>query len=196
MTPNMAQGSFRNMSEPLTSDLLRPYLVEDLMTRHVYTARPGESLMSAAQTMRSHHISGLPVVNPPDRVVGVLSEKDIVGTLDRQVGIGHARGILDILLASYGPKRKDILERSVGALLNGVVRDAMSHPAVTVEFDASLGEAWRLLGQYSVNRLPVVRNEVLAGIITRQDVLEILRKETPAAPARRRGRSRGKSASA
>ena len=185
------------MSEPLTSDLLRPYRVEDLMTTHVYTARPGESLLSAAQTMRSHHISGLPVVDPPPgRVVGVLSEKDIVGALDRQVGIGHARGILDILLASYGPKRKDILELSVGALLNGVVRDAMSHPAATVDADASLGEAWRLLGQYSVNRLPVVRNEDLVGIITRQDVLKVLRGDNPATHARRRSPTRTKAVSA
>ena len=99
---------------------------------------------------------GSPVVDPQNRVVGVLSEKDIVGALDHQVGIGHPRGVLDILLASYQPKRKDLLQRSVAALLNGVVRDAMSHPAATVDADASLGEAWRLLGQYSVNRLPVV----------------------------------------
>ncbi len=180
------------MSAQLPSDLLRPYLVEDLMTTHVYTAWPGESLLSAAQTMRSHHVSGLPVVDPQNRVVGVLSEKDIVGALDHQVGIGHPRGVLDILLASYQPKRKDLLQRSVAALLNGVVRDAMSHPAATVDADASLGEAWRLLGQYSVNRLPVVRNETLVGILTRQDVLKILHAGAPAPPPRRRSPTRAK----
>jgi CBS domain-containing protein len=182
------------MSAPLPSDLLRPYLVEDVMTRHVYTAWPGESLLSAAQTMRTHHVSGLPVVDAEHRVVGVLSEKDIVGALDRQVGIGHPRGVLDILLASYEPKRRDLLQRSVAALLNGEVRDAMTHPAATVESDASLGEVWRLLGQYEVNRLPVVRNEALVGIITRQDVLEILKPAAPTEPARRRTFSRAKAA--
>jgi len=184
------------MPETISSDLLRPYLVEDVMTKHVYTSWPGESLLSAAETMRSHHVSGLPVVDPEQRVLGVLSEKDIVAGLDRQVGIGHARGIIDILLASYEPKRKDILERSVAALLNGVVRDAMSHPAVTVEADASLGEAWRLMGQYTVNRLPVVRKEILVGILTRQDVLNVLKAETPPPRPSRRAGTRAKSAQA
>jgi CBS domain-containing protein len=177
---NRKRFSFFHMLELLPSDVLRPYLVEDLMTKHVYTARPNESLLSAAQTMRSHHISGLPVVSPPGKVVGVLSEKDIVGELDRQVGVGRARGILDILLASYGLKRKDILERSVDALLKGFVRDAMSHPAATVEADSLMSEAWRLLRLYSVNRLPVLRNDSLVGIITRHDVLKLLRNEAPA----------------
>jgi CBS domain-containing protein len=175
------------MSGILTSDRLRPYQVDEVMSKPVHTAWPQESLLSAAQTMRSHHISGLPVVDPQKHVVGVVSEKDIVAALDRQVGIGHARGILDILLASYEPKRKDLLQRSVAALLNGVVKDAMSHPAVTVDSDASLGEAWRLLGRYSINRIPVVRDDTLVGILTRQDVLSILGRSssaTPPAPAR------------
>ncbi len=170
------------MSAPLVTDLLRPFLVEEVMTAPVYTAVPNESLLSAARTMRSHHVSGLPVVDTKGRVLGVLSEKDIVGALDHQVGIGHARGVLDILLAGYEPKRKDILQRSVAALLNGVVRDAMSHPAATVDEDAPLSEAWHLLRQFSVNRLPVVRDDRLSGIITRQDVLKVL-ESPPAATA-------------
>jgi len=170
------------MSTPLVTDLLRPFLVEEVMTTPVYTAGPDESLLSAARTMRSHHVSGLPVVDAKGRVLGVLSEKDIVSTLDHQVGVGHARGILDILLAGYEPKRKDLLQRSVAALLNGVVKDAMSQPAATVDEDAPLSEAWHLLRQFSVNRLPVIRGDRLAGIITRQDVLKVLEK-APSTPA-------------
>ncbi len=70
----------------------------------------------------------------------------------------------------------------MAALLNGVVRDAMSHPAATVDEDAPLSEAWHLLRQFSVNRLPVVRDDRLSGIITRQDVLKVL-ESPPAATA-------------
>jgi CBS domain-containing protein len=184
------------MSAPLVTDLLRPFLVEEVMATPVFTAGPDESLLSAARTMRQHHVSGLPVVDAGGTVLGVLSEKDIVAALDHQVGVGHARGILDILLAGYEPKRQDLLQRSVAALLNGVVKDAMSHPAATVDADAPLSEAWHLLRQFSVNRLPVVRGNRLTGIITRQDVLKVLesppRTEVPGAPptaARKRGRA-------
>lgn len=178
------------MSAPLISDLLRPFLVGEIMTRPVVTAGPDESLLEAARTMRAHHVSGLPVIDPDGRVLGVLSEKDIVAALDRQVGIGHARGILDVLLAAYEPKRHDLLDRSVAALLNGRVREAMSHPAATVEEDAPLTEAWHLLRQYSVNRLPVVRDDRLVGILTRQDVLKVLTQgptATPTGAAKRAG---------
>ncbi|MCI4372031.1 MAG: CBS domain-containing protein [Thermoplasmata archaeon] len=174
------------MSAPLVTDLLRPFLVEEVMTSPVFTAGPFESLLSAARTMRTHHVSGLPVIDPKGHVLGVLSEKDIVASLDHQVGIGHVRGILDVLLAGYEPKRKDLLQRSVAALLNGVVQDAMSHPAATVDEDAPLSEAWHLLRQFSINRLPVVRGDRLSGILTRQDVLKVLAAPpSPVAPARK-----------
>jgi CBS domain-containing protein len=178
------------MSGSLPSDRLRPYLVEDVMTSAVYTARPEESLLSATETMRRHHVSGLPVVETGGRLVGVLSEKDIVRAVDRQTGVGRARGILDLLLASLEPKPKDRLHESVAALLNGAVRDAMSHPAVSVEADEPFGEASRLLGKYSVNRLPVVRDGALVGIVTRQDVLKVLRGVAPAMARPRRRTAR------
>jgi CBS domain-containing protein len=167
------------MTESLVSDLLRPYRVEEVMATPVHTARADESLLSAAKTMRVHHVSGLPVVDPIGHVLGVLSEKDIVRALDHQVGVGHARGILDILLAWYEPKQKDALQRSVAALLNGLVKDAMSKPAITVDAGAPLADAWRLLRQNTINRIPVTRNGVLAGIVTRQNVLGVL--DSPAA---------------
>jgi CBS domain-containing protein len=172
------------MPEPLVSEMLRPFLVEEVMTTPVHTARADESLLSAAKTMRLHHVSGLPVIDALGHVLGVLSEKDIVGTLDRQVGVGHARGILDILLAWYEPKKQDALQRSVAALLNGVVKTVMSHPAATVEADAPLSVAWHLLRQHSVNRLPVLRDGILVGIITRQDVLGVLDSTSPTPPER------------
>jgi len=179
------------MSGPLASDLLRPYLVKDVMTSAVYTARPEESLLSAAETMRRHHVSGLPVVDAGNHLVGVLSEKDIVRAVDRQTGVGRARGILDLLLASLEPKPKDRLHESVAALLNGLVRDAMSHPAVSVEADTSFGEASRLLGKFSVNRLPVVEDGQLVGIVTRQDVLKVLHGAVPRTARPRQRPARG-----
>ena len=90
------------------------------------------------------------------------------------MGVGHARGVLDLLLAWYEPKEKDTLQRAVAALLNGVVKDAMSKPAITIGTDAPLADAWHLLRQHTINRLPVVKNGVLAGIVTRQNVLGVL----------------------
>jgi len=179
------------MAESLVSDLLRSYRVEEVMVTSVHTARADESLLSAAKTMRTHHVSGLPVIDPIGHVLGVLSEKDIVSKLDHQVGVGHARGILDLLLAWYEPKQKDALQRSVAALLNGLVKEAMSTPAITIAADAPLAEAWHLLRKHTINRIPVVRNGVLAGIVTRQNVLGVLDTSATAADLRAAAPPRG-----
>ena len=174
------------MHDQSPSDLLRQYLVGDVMTRSVFTARPDETLLAAARTMRAHHVSGLPVVRPKGTVVGVLSEKDIVRILDRALGIARARGILDLILAAQEPNPRDVLHRSIDELTEVVVKKAMTSPAVTVEEDAPLGEAERLIRQYSVNRLPVLRQEQLAGIVTREDILDVLNGERPHERPRRR----------
>jgi CBS domain-containing protein len=170
------------MADAPENELLRPYRVGEVMSTSVRTATPDESLLSATRTMRTHHVSGLPVVDAKGDVVGVISERDIVGALDRQVGVGHARGILDLLLAAYEPKRRDVLTRSVAGLLNGRVGDVMSHPPVTVEADTPLRDVWHLLRKHSINRVPVVQGTRLIGIVTRQDLLEIVQAVPAAGP--------------
>ncbi|MGA7923022.1 MAG: CBS domain-containing protein [Thermoplasmata archaeon] len=169
------------MSELWATDLLRPYLVGEIMSAPVYSARPDESLRSAGLTMRRQHVSGLPVVNARGRVVGVLSEKDILEVLNREVGVGHSRGILDLLLGDYENEHRGLLLRSSAALLNTTVADAMSLPAVTVDSETPLVDAALLLRKLSINRVPVVRGEKLVGIITREDVLKVLESDSSVA---------------
>lgn len=181
------------MPEESSSDLIRRYLVGDIMASPVFTARPTESLLAAARTMRTRHVSGLPVVDEKRRVLGVVSEKDIVGALDKRTGVGRPRGVLDLLIACYDPQGKDPLERALGGLLSLTVAQAMTAPAATVEVDDSLGEGLRLLRQYSINRLPVVRDGALVGILSREDILEVLDRGNSDAPKSRRKFARGPS---
>lgn len=173
----------RPMDGEAPGDLIRRFLVSDVMATPVFTARPKESLLAAARTMRARHVSGLPVVDEKRRVLGVLSEKDIVGALDKRTGVLRPRGVLDLLLASYASKGEDAVQLALTGLLRIPVEKAMTKPAATVESDDSLGEARRVMRQYSINRLPVVEKGALVGIVTREDILEVL---DPAKPGRRR----------
>lgn len=156
-------------------DVLRALLVKDAMTSHVHSVSPGFTLLAAAQEMRGHHVSGVPVVDPDGRVVGVLSERDIVNDLHRAAGVGSLRGLLDLILGAQGFGRRDALGECLRRLKQAKVADAMTPKPITVEEGATLGEAARLLRQYSVNRLPVVDSKSkLTGIITRHDVLRSL----------------------
>lgn len=160
--------------EAVATDAFRAMTVGDAMTRGVYTVTPSWTLLDAARAMRGHHVSGLPVVDDRDRVVGVLSESDIVGELHEATGVANARGVLDLFLAAAGLHRRDMIESCLNHLKHRKVKDAMAHRPVTVDADDSLGEAARIMRRYSVNRVPVVSDDRLVGILTRQDVVEAL----------------------
>lgn len=135
--------------------------VESLMTREVVTVGPETSLRDAAALMAERRISGLPVVDPDGAVVGVLSEADIVIKAGGPKRAGHR--LLGWLLEPDFEAEEKITAQTVG--------EAMSAPAVTIEQGRPVHEAARLLAAEGINRLPVVRDGRLVGIITRADVV-------------------------
>ncbi len=162
------------MAKIPVSETLRTAPVSEAMTSRVYSVTPNWSLLSAARLLRNHHISGVPVVDTNDRVVGVISESDLLNDLDRAAGIGTVRGVLDLLLTAGGFRSRDLLEQCLHRLRNSKVGTAMKSPPVTIDHDSTLGEASRLLHQYHINRLPVVQDGKLVGILTRQDIVEAM----------------------
>jgi CBS domain-containing protein len=146
--------------------------VAQIMTPLVMTTTPDASLDEAARLLRECHISGLPVVDAEDRVVGVVSEKDIVRVLHEATGVGHPRGLLDVLLESAPAKGENVLEVCRHRLRNTRVKEAMSRPVVSVGPETSLIEAAHLMKGMGVNRLPVLdAQQRLVGIVTRCDIV-------------------------
>lgn len=113
------------------------------MEPNVVTVAPERTLKDAAALLVRHRISGLPVCGPDGRVVGVVSEADII-------------------VKEQGPPER-------GSSVT--VADAMTSPAITVESKASVGTAAKLMLTRRVNRLPVVEGDDLVGIVTRADLV-------------------------
>jgi len=147
------------------------YVVRDVMSRPVITVRPEASLEVAASLMSTHGVSGLPVVDRRPRLVGVLSQKDIVRVLHERAGLSLPGGIFDLILDSTKARRSDLPRECRTILENTRVRPAMSSRPITVSADASLDEAIRLLIEHKINRLPVLENGNLVGIVSRHDLL-------------------------
>jgi CBS domain-containing protein len=132
----------------------------DLMSTEVLTARPEMSLKEAASLLARTGISGLPVVGEGGAVVGVLSEADIVV---KAGGEGRRKGLLAWLVEPELDLDEKIAATTVG--------EAMSVPAVTISPDKQVHQAAGLMVSEAVNRLPVVDDGKLVGILTRADVV-------------------------
>lgn len=147
------------------------YVVRDVMSRPVISVRPESSLEAAASLMSTHGVSGLPVLDRRPRLVGVLSQKDIVRVLHDRAGLSLPGGIFDLILDSTKTRRSDLPRECRTILETTRVRDAMSSRPITVQGDVSLDDAIRLLIEHKINRLPVMEKGTMVGIVSRHDLL-------------------------
>lgn len=136
--------------------------VRDVMSREVVSVSPEMRLKELAALLTENQISGAPVTDPDGRVVGVVSEADV---LMKQVGRPPSRR--RPLEWIFGERDSEEMRRRVAA----TVGEAMTSPAVTIDADRPLREAASLMVDDKVNRLPVVEDGRLIGIVTRADLV-------------------------
>jgi len=135
--------------------------VRDVMTANVFTARAEMPLKEVATRMLEYGISGMPIVDEEERVVGVLSETDI---LFKERTAPERDGLVDWLV-HYGedPPAAKLNARTAG--------EAMTSPAVTITPRRSVADAAELMIDLWIDRLPVVDGGELVGIVTRADLV-------------------------
>lgn len=150
-------------------------LAKDIMTRGVKTIHSTNSIRTAIELMVNQGVSGLPVVDEDDTVIGIITEGDLL----RRVEYGAA--------AKDDKKSVDTALVDLDAYIKGHswrVGDLMSAEVITVTGDASIGTVAKLLFQHKIKRVPVVENGRLAGLISRVDLLRAIvntRSDTVAA---------------
>lgn len=137
--------------------------VQDVMTTDVVTTTPDTSLKQAALALVQRGISGMPVVDDDGRVLGVVSEADILAKEgdDRRSGGGFLQWLVD-------PGDPWISTRFDAV----TVGEAMSKPALTIQPGRPLAEAATIMLDEGINRLPVVDDDgKLTGLVSRGDLV-------------------------
>jgi CBS-domain-containing membrane protein len=141
----------------------RSITARDIMTRDVVSVKPEDTLENVVGVMSAKRISGVPVLDPAGKVLGIISEKDIVSRL-----LGDDSGNL-MSLVSGCIRAEGCLCRTLRSL---TAKEIMTSPVVTVRETASLAEIAELLAGRKVNRLPVTDQEGrLLGFLTRNDIV-------------------------
>jgi CBS domain-containing protein len=139
----------------------------DVMTRNVVTVAPDATVLQALRLMLQHKISGLPVVDGNHNVVGIVTEGDFL----RRAETGTERKRPRWLEILVGPGR---LARDYVRSHARKVDEVMTSEVVTVTEDAQLGDIVTLMEKRRIKRVPVVRGTVLAGIVSRANLLRAL----------------------
>lgn len=149
---------------------MRRWRVKDVMTTPVVSVSESASYKDIIDALVDHTISAVPVVDPAGRVIGVVSEADLLCRMEFAGSTG-GRHLLE-------RKRR----RSARAKAQGdSAAELMSAPAVVIDPRATLTVAARLMDAEEVKRLPVVDHKgELVGIVSRRDLLRVYLREDAA----------------
>jgi CBS domain-containing protein len=137
--------------------------ISDVMSSPAITVRTDAPWPEVAERMVSARVSGLPVVDDDDRLVGVVTEADLLS--QPAFGVHRSGGLEAVVEIVQGHPQwlYELVEFDAGQLMS--TRLIVAHP------DEDVGEAVRRMLDYHVKWLPVVQDDRVVGVVARRDVL-------------------------
>ena len=147
--------------------------VENYMSRELIRVTPQTSVKTVIQTLADHHINGLPVVDDHNKLVGVISELDL---LWQESGVTPPPyiALLDSIIYLQNPATYD---REIHKALGQTAADVMSAKPLTIHQSKPLSEAARIMHDRRVHRLFVLNEKhELVGVITAGDIMRAMAK--------------------
>jgi CBS domain-containing protein len=138
-----------------------------IMTRNVITVGPDAPILHAVRLMLQHRVSGLPVVDPAGKLIGIVTEGDFLRRPEIDTQRRRPRWVE--FLIGPGQMADEYVHTS-----GRKVHEVMSVNLHTVGEDASVGDIVQMMERHHIKRVPVVRGDRLVGIVTRSSVMRAL----------------------
>ena len=139
----------------------------DVMVSNVITVRSDAAVEQIAEILLTNRISAVPVVDESGRLVGIVSEGDLIHRVEAGTE-RHRAWWLELLSA------RDILEHEFIKSHARKAADLMTRPVITVQPDTPLSDLAALLEKHRIKRVPVVQDGKLVGIVSRANLIQAL----------------------
>ncbi len=147
--------------------------IKEVMNKDVIACKPDDTLSHLSRLFRENHISGLPVVEK-GKVVGLVSETDLIKLFkspefSNELWLPSPLEIIEIPIRNI--VRLEETKKALENLKLCPVRDIMTKTVHAISPDDSLEKASGVMVKYKINRLPVIENGRLVGIVARSDII-------------------------
>jgi CBS domain-containing protein len=147
--------------------------VREIMTSAVITVTPETTVRELADILAKNKISGVPVVDDKGRVLGMVSEADII-LQDADLHFPYYIQFLEsVIYLQSVHKFEERFRKQIGSK----VSEIMTEEVVSVTSEQTVREVATLMADRSVNRLPVTENGRLVGIVTRGDIVRAIAQQ-------------------
>lgn len=144
-------------------------LARDVMVRQVIKVGQEATVGEVIHLLATHHIGGVPVVNERNEVIGMITDGDIM----RRIRTNRPM-VVDVLTDIFVFADMTQLEDKAQDLMDLPVAHVMTRKVATVTEETELGMVAALMSDRHIKKVPVVRDKVLVGIISRGDIIQAL----------------------
>jgi CBS domain-containing protein len=143
--------------------------VKDIMTKEVIAVGPDDNVEKVARLLLDHNISGLPVIDEKGKVVGIISEGDLI-IQEKEIKAPAMTTLLGGVIFLENPNR---FLKELKKIIAVEVKDLMTRKVYSVGPEDTIAKATGIMSEKRINRIPVLNDEgKLLGIITRKDIIE------------------------
>jgi CBS domain-containing protein len=140
---------------------------KDIMTKEVITVKPETTIEELARLLMKRQISGAPVVDDKGKILGIVTENDLISKNSRL----HIPTILR-LFDAYIPLGTSKMESDIRKMAASTVEDICTKEIITVDEEASVEYIATIMTEKRIHILPVVREGKLVGIIGKKDMIK------------------------
>jgi len=139
----------------------------EIMINQVYKVQESDTVRSVIEKFLAYRISGLPVVNNKDEIVAYVSDGDIL----RYIGKHNDFFVDSIIFSTFIKGDSEEFGERARRLLNLNIMDIAQSKVIKVAWDEDIENIAAILGKKKIKKVPVERDGVLIGIISRGDVI-------------------------
>jgi CBS-domain-containing membrane protein len=143
---------------------------QDIMTREVITVKESATVRELASLLLTSNISGAPVIDDAGRVIGVVTESDLIFQ-NKKVHLPTAFAILDAFVFLERPGK---MEQEFKKMAGARVGDICSRKLVSVTPETGLEELATLMAEKKIHTLPVMAAGSLVGVIGKSDIIRTI----------------------
>jgi CBS-domain-containing membrane protein len=141
---------------------------KDIMTKDVRTVGTSTTIEDLARVLVEHRISGTPVVNEKDDLIGIVTENDLI----RKNKKFHIPTIVRLFDAFIMLESKSRIEQEIKEMAAVTVEDIYRKEVVTVSENTAVDEIATIMAERNVHLIPVVEGRKLRGIIGKIDIIK------------------------
>jgi CBS domain-containing protein len=144
--------------------------IADIMERDVVTIGPDATVHELVTLLQKRDLGGVPVVDGEDHLLGMITEGDLV-IEGADVRAPHYLEILGVLVPTGGKKKFD---EQIKKMVGNKVSEVMTTDVMSVAPGDPVSHAANIMVDHNVDRVPVVEDERLVGIVARHDIIKML----------------------